>query len=413
MQVQILKDSGVARDYIVDSVLASSTMMVPRFDVPIPLLGANQGQIAYEYTSMFKNVGKLKYYNGIAWILIGDVTGPFSSVPGSIAIFDGASGKVITDSVVTIDNFGNIVTPGTITATNLSGINTGDVTIGTVNAGGDANGATIGTPTTQTLHLSPATATTPGILTAGVAPPALQQLGNGPKSVSEDGLSFVNTTSSYIPSFLKYYEEIVIQSDVMMFQGDTKAGFSQTGVLVPTGFLAPTTFTMRGSPTVSGKLILRFTRIGNVTTCCIPAFWVQVTGLIPVWGVTQIQIAEYGIIPNRFKPIGDFRGYCNSTNNTDLGSQNGAGSTTPDSGQGYWANGNWVSQGQEQSNIVVRAPDNATRWPTSVVASPPVIPYSINWPDIFMYIVNPPPASFTTTVGTGLYEDVYYTWLSS
>jgi len=44
----------------------------------------------------------------------GDVFGPSGALDTSIAIYDGVTGKLITDSLVTIDGYGNIVTPGTI-----------------------------------------------------------------------------------------------------------------------------------------------------------------------------------------------------------------------------------------------------------------------------------------------------------
>lgn len=51
----------------------------------------------------------------------GDVTGPSSSTDGNIAVFDGATGKVIADSGANIDEFVLAVSPGTqSTATPLN-----------------------------------------------------------------------------------------------------------------------------------------------------------------------------------------------------------------------------------------------------------------------------------------------------
>ena len=44
----------------------------------------------------------------------GDVTGPGSSTDNAIARFDGATGKIIQNSSVTIDDSGNIATSGTV-----------------------------------------------------------------------------------------------------------------------------------------------------------------------------------------------------------------------------------------------------------------------------------------------------------
>lgn len=64
----------------------------------------------------------------------GDVIGPNGATDNAIAIYNGITGKIIKNSLVTLDNTGNIFgihdlsTSGTITGSNLSGTNTGDET---------------------------------------------------------------------------------------------------------------------------------------------------------------------------------------------------------------------------------------------------------------------------------------------
>lgn len=49
----------------------------------------------------------------------GDVVGPAGATDTAIALYDGITGKLIKDSLVTINGSGNIVTPGTISASNF------------------------------------------------------------------------------------------------------------------------------------------------------------------------------------------------------------------------------------------------------------------------------------------------------
>ena len=53
-----------------------------------------------------------------------DVTGPASATDNAVALFDGTSGKVIKDSLVTIDGSGNISTPGTVDGLDVGALDT-------------------------------------------------------------------------------------------------------------------------------------------------------------------------------------------------------------------------------------------------------------------------------------------------
>lgn len=75
---------------------------------------------------------------------------------------DGTNPGVVTAGTQTIG--GNKTFLGTISASNFSGTNTGDVTLAPVGAVPNANGATL---TGQQLNLEPASATYPGVVTAG------------------------------------------------------------------------------------------------------------------------------------------------------------------------------------------------------------------------------------------------------
>jgi hypothetical protein len=66
-------------------------------------------------------------YDGSTWIEYpsggagtGDVSGPGSSTDNAIARFDGAAGKIIQNSAVTIDDLGNIATSGTVDGRDVS-----------------------------------------------------------------------------------------------------------------------------------------------------------------------------------------------------------------------------------------------------------------------------------------------------
>lgn len=89
------------------------------------------------------------------------VSGPTSSTTNAIAIYNGTTGKIIQNSLATIDGSGNIATSGTITASNLSGTNTGNVTLAAVDSTGTPN-ANAATLTGQVLNLNSASQTQPG-----------------------------------------------------------------------------------------------------------------------------------------------------------------------------------------------------------------------------------------------------------
>jgi len=85
------------------------------------------------------------------------VTGPSSSTDNAITRFDTTTGKLVQNSLASIDDSGNIV------ATNLSGTNTGDVTLTAVGASPNADGASL---SGQALTLQPASTSFPGVMSA-------------------------------------------------------------------------------------------------------------------------------------------------------------------------------------------------------------------------------------------------------
>jgi len=54
----------------------------------------------------------------------GDVVGPASATDTAIALYDGVSGKLIQDSLVTVDGSGNISTPGTVDGLDVGALDT-------------------------------------------------------------------------------------------------------------------------------------------------------------------------------------------------------------------------------------------------------------------------------------------------
>lgn len=285
------------------------------------------------------------------------------------------------------------------------------VSIGSLYVGSDANAAKISA--TQVLQLQTASATGPGVLSTDIG--STQQLGNGRKTVSTYGLSFTNTSvPSYTPAFLDYYESTVVNATVAIFASSVKAGTTT----IP--FVFPTDMSVRGVvqvPPTAGtlnQLPITLIRIGKVVNCVIPAFWLKYNALSPWPGSTGVRIAQYGIIPDRFKPVGDVRKYCNAIKSGKLGSTNPPGFIDPSpadlSYPDYYNPNNWTSSGQDQSNIIIRAPDAATRWPKIEPGIPP-LGGAIQWPDIWMLMVMP--SSLQATVGTGLYEDEHLTWVTA
>ena len=85
------------------------------------------------------------------------VTGPASATDNAIARYDSTTGKLIQDSLATIDDSGNI-TANNISGS-ISGTNTGDVTLAAFGTTPNANGASL---TGQALNLQPADGTNPG-----------------------------------------------------------------------------------------------------------------------------------------------------------------------------------------------------------------------------------------------------------
>jgi len=96
----------------------------------------------------------------------GDVVGPAGATDHALARFDGATGKVIENSTVILDDAGNLTSVTTINGGTISGNNSGDVVMAAFGSAPNANGATITSgPPNQTLTLQPADGTHPGGLT--------------------------------------------------------------------------------------------------------------------------------------------------------------------------------------------------------------------------------------------------------
>lgn len=93
----------------------------------------------------------------------GNVTGPASATDSNIARFDTTTGKLIQNSVVTLDDIGNLNGLGFLNGFPIaSGTNTGDVTLAAFGAVPSANGASLAG---QVLTLQPANASNPGGVT--------------------------------------------------------------------------------------------------------------------------------------------------------------------------------------------------------------------------------------------------------
>jgi len=174
------RGNAVRNDLVLNNLKTKQSGTIPIFpNGGLPLPGssyARQGNLAFEQstvTGLENTAGTLMYFDGTIWVSVGvgngDVVGPNGATDNAVARYDGATGKIIQNSLVIIDDLGNLVTPGTITAANISGVNTGNVTLAAVDANGaaNANGATLSGLTGQVLNLNSATAIQPGVVNVG------------------------------------------------------------------------------------------------------------------------------------------------------------------------------------------------------------------------------------------------------
>ena len=125
---------------------------------------------------------------------VGDVNGPTSSTDNALARFDGATGKIVQNSLATLSD------AGVLAATNLSGTNTGDLTLAAFGSVPNANGASL---VGQVLTIQPASATQPGATTT-----AAQSLA-GVKTFTS-GLALANpafSAGSNVASFYDYRDD--------------------------------------------------------------------------------------------------------------------------------------------------------------------------------------------------------------
>jgi hypothetical protein len=119
-------------------------------------------------------------FDGTEWCILnaykdeGDsgVIGPATSTDSAISLWDGTTGGVIKNSVVTVNGAGNLNTPGTLTASNFtgssSGTNTGNqTTTGTSNRITVTNGTTNPVIDIAATYVGQNTITTLGTITTG------------------------------------------------------------------------------------------------------------------------------------------------------------------------------------------------------------------------------------------------------
>lgn len=313
-----------------------------------------------------------------------------------------ANAASITGQQITLQpasaSFGGVVTTGTqtfagaktftgaITASNISGTNTGDVGVGAIGAVPNGAGATI---TGQLLNLQPANATFGGVVTSGA------QTFGGLKAF---GAGLTLPTTGGTASTLNYYEEYTIptvggvtyslttfQTDVAYVFGTGQAGINGlwvNGVSVPSAT----------STTISG---VKLTRIGRMVTLTFPPFNIQNPGGI---GNQGLNLLPRNAIPARFLPAYDTRFYCDMVNTT-LGRTTALG-TSDTANVGFASN--WVSSGQENCDLVVRAAAATTRWPT--------VNGSLGLPvfgDVFVRVVS---SSATIATNTGSYDSISVSW---
>jgi hypothetical protein len=162
----------------------------------------------------------------------GDVVGPVSSTDNAIARFDGITGKLIQNSLVTIDDSGNI------TATNLSGTNTGDQTItltGDVTGSGTGSFATaIAAGVIVNADVNASAAIAYSKLAALTTGRALVSDGSGFVSVATTTateIGYVNGVTSAIQTQLDGKQPL--DSDLTSWAGVTRASGFDTFVATP------------------------------------------------------------------------------------------------------------------------------------------------------------------------------------
>ena len=130
----------------------------------------------------------------------GDVVGPAGATANAVARYDGVTGKLIKNSVVTIGDTGAMAGILTLNGGSVpTGTNSGDVTLTAVGAAPNADAASL---TGQALTLQPASAAFPGVVTTGtqtIAGTKFIQDGIQLSAVQDVGDS--NTLSAFETSF--------------------------------------------------------------------------------------------------------------------------------------------------------------------------------------------------------------------
>ena len=232
----------------------------------------------------------------------------------------------------------------------------------------------------------------------------------------KDGVQFKNTIPLYTPTTLDYYEEYVILTPPTI-----PATFSLTSFSTETDYtlLAGQKQIKITSLSVEGVAILpavssaipgcRLIRVGKMVTLIIPPF-----NIISNYDNSNVNnqgmnLIPRNSIPDRFLPRYDTRFYCDFLNNNTVGTSIVPGSSA---GANIGFSSNWVSAGQENSEIIVRANDVRTRWPTIAGTNYPLIPALPPVPlfgDVFVRIVHPT-TWFAQDLGS--YESISVTWIT-
>lgn len=102
-------------------------------DLTGPITGATVAKIQNRnVASTAPATNDVLRWSGTAWAPSpagGDVLGPASSTNNAVALYDGVTGKVIKNSIVTVNSSGNIVTTGTLNVGNVTGGTYNGVTV--------------------------------------------------------------------------------------------------------------------------------------------------------------------------------------------------------------------------------------------------------------------------------------------
>lgn len=267
---------------VLKSVIDSQTVSVDKILIPSalglqggsPNITADKSRIAYNLTD-----NKIYYGNGTTWIDIAgngaaDVVGPASSTDNAIARFDGTTGKLVQNSVVTVSDTGAIAGILSLNGSPVAtGTNTGDVSLAAVGAVPNANGSSL---TGQALTLQPANASNPGVLST-----AQQDIGG--VKLFNNGLSFSAGLTGSVP----------VVNNVFTF-------FKQAN------------FTGADAPTFSGCCIAggpAAAVVSNFQSICtiaigqyIPGAGTYAAGTIAVAFPASANVANPGAMPTEFAP---------------------------------------------------------------------------------------------------------------